>query len=92
MVLIVDGVMCFKVGLAAFDFRTAKLHLSQFIESSRSYQNTATLLQYFDPADIITPSNMIEPPGIIGLISVVNQCASASKVCLFAFELSRRTF
>lgn len=66
--------------------RTAKLHLSQFIETSRSYQNTATLLQYFDPTDIITPANMSETQDIIGLISVVNQCASASKVCLFSFD------
>ncbi|KAG0612973.1 hypothetical protein M758_6G066700 [Ceratodon purpureus] len=71
-----------EVGIAAFDLRTAKLHLSQFIETSRSYQNTATLLQYFDPADIITPANLIESQGIIGLMTVVNQCASASKVTL----------
>lgn len=71
-----------EVGFAAFDLRTANLHLSQFIETSRSYQNTATLLQYFDPTDIITPANVIEPQGIIGLIGVVNQYASASKVTL----------
>ncbi|XP_024357245.1 DNA mismatch repair protein MSH4 isoform X2 [Physcomitrium patens] len=71
-----------EVGLAAFDLRTAKLHLSQFIETSRSYQNTTTLLQYFDPTDIVTPANMITPQGIIGLTSVVNQCTSASKVIL----------
>jgi hypothetical protein len=40
--------------MAAFDLRTASLHLSQYIESSRSYQNTLTLLQYFDPTELIT--------------------------------------
>lgn len=43
-----------EVGMAAFDLRTASLHLSQYIESSRSYQNTLTLLQYFDPTELIT--------------------------------------
>lgn len=69
-----------QVGLAAFDMRTAKLHLSQFIETSRSYQNTATLLQFFDPSNIILPANCIIRQGMIGLPSIVNQFASATKV------------
>ncbi|KAI4327142.1 hypothetical protein L6164_019639 [Bauhinia variegata] len=32
-----------EVGVAAFDLRTASLHLSQYIETSSSYQNTRKL-------------------------------------------------
>lgn len=62
--------------------RTAKLHLSQFIETSRSYQNTATLLQFFDPSNIILPANCIIRQGMIELPSklIVNQFASATTV------------
>ncbi|CAM8882952.1 unnamed protein product [Rhodiola kirilowii] len=37
-----------EVGVAAFDLRSASLHLSQYIETSSSYQNTKTLLNFYD--------------------------------------------
>ncbi|XP_039690800.1 DNA mismatch repair protein MSH4 isoform X3 [Medicago truncatula] len=46
-----------EVGLAAFDLRSASLHLSQYIETSSSYQNTKTLLHFYDPIVIIVPPN-----------------------------------
>ncbi|KAL2348173.1 hypothetical protein Fmac_002173 [Flemingia macrophylla] len=46
-----------EVGLAAFDLRSASLHLSQYIETSSSYQNTKTLLHFYDPIVIIIPPN-----------------------------------
>ncbi|CAJ1928563.1 unnamed protein product [Sphenostylis stenocarpa] len=47
------------VGLAAFDLRSASLHLSQYIETSSSYQNTKTLLHFYDPVVIILPPNKL---------------------------------
>ncbi|VVA95405.1 unnamed protein product [Arabis nemorensis] len=44
-----------QVGTAAFDLRSASLHLSQYIETSSSYQNTKTLLRFYDPCVIIVP-------------------------------------
>ncbi|XP_057449791.1 DNA mismatch repair protein MSH4 isoform X1 [Lotus japonicus] len=46
-----------EVGIAAFDLRSASLHLSQYIETSSSYQNTKTLLHFYDPIVIIVPPN-----------------------------------
>nr|GMD74960.1 DNA mismatch repair protein MSH4 [Ipomoea batatas] len=37
-----------QVGVAAFDLRSASLHLSQYIETSSSYQNTKTLLEFYE--------------------------------------------
>ncbi|XP_027912276.1 DNA mismatch repair protein MSH4 [Vigna unguiculata] len=48
-----------EVGLAAFDLRSASLHLSQYIETSSSYQNTKTLLHFYDPIVIILPPNKL---------------------------------
>ncbi|KAI4315239.1 hypothetical protein L6164_028070 [Bauhinia variegata] len=48
-----------EVGLAAFDLRTASLHLSQYIETSSSYQNTNTLLHFYDPIVIIISPNKL---------------------------------
>jgi DNA mismatch repair protein MSH4 len=53
-----------QVGLAAFDMRTASLHLSQYIETSRSYMSTLTLLHFFDPVEIIVPPKGSVPHGI----------------------------
>nr|DAD22238.1 TPA_asm: hypothetical protein HUJ06_023701 [Nelumbo nucifera]DAD22247.1 TPA_asm: hypothetical protein HUJ06_023710 [Nelumbo nucifera] len=44
-----------QVGVAAFHLRSASLHLSQFIETSSTYQNTKTLLHFYDPKVIIAP-------------------------------------
>ncbi|KAH7658009.1 DTW domain-containing protein [Dioscorea alata] len=38
-----------EVGVAAFELRSASIHLSQYIETSCSYQNTKTLLHFYDP-------------------------------------------
>ncbi|BBM99050.1 DNA mismatch repair protein MSH4 [Marchantia polymorpha subsp. ruderalis] len=69
-----------EVGVAALDLRRASLHLSQFIETSRSYQNIVTLLQYFDPKVIIIPSNSSAPDGMIGLTALLERCSNARKV------------
>ena len=53
-----------QVGLAAFDMRTASLHLSQYIETSRSYMSTLTLLHFFDPVEIIVPPTCNVPHGV----------------------------
>ncbi|GJU39474.1 DNA mismatch repair protein MSH4 [Tanacetum coccineum] len=47
------------VGVAAFDLRSASLHLSEHIETScTSYQNTKTLLHFYDPNVLILPSSL----------------------------------
>ncbi|GJR85723.1 hypothetical protein Tco_0209734, partial [Tanacetum coccineum] len=47
-----------SVGVAAFDLRSASLHLSEYIETScTSYQNTKTLLHFYDPIVLILPSS-----------------------------------
>ncbi|CAM6026782.1 unnamed protein product [Sphagnum balticum] len=72
-----------EVGLAAFDLRTARLHLSQYIETSRSYQNTVTLLEYFDPSDIVIPSNsVLARSGMTGVDCIVANFTTATKVPL----------
>ncbi|KAK6947560.1 DNA mismatch repair protein MutS, C-terminal [Dillenia turbinata] len=59
-----------EVGVAAFDLRSASLHLSQYIETSSSYQNTKTLLHFYDPMVIIVSPNKLAPDGMVG-VSVV---------------------
>ncbi|KAL2651368.1 hypothetical protein R1flu_019496 [Riccia fluitans] len=76
-----------QVGLAALDFRMASLHLSQFIETSRSYQNTAALLHFFNPETLIISSYNAAPDGMVGLGSLVDRCKNARKV-----ELARGCF
>ncbi|CAM6083505.1 unnamed protein product [Calypogeia fissa] len=72
-----------EVGLAALDLGTASLHLSQFIETSRSYQNTTTLLQFFDPSVIVLSAERAVPEGMVpGLYNVVEYCIDAQKVPL----------
>ncbi|KAH7443282.1 hypothetical protein KP509_02G028400 [Ceratopteris richardii] len=70
-----------EVGLAAFDTRTASLHLSQFIETSRSYTNTSTLLHYFDPVEIIVPPSNSNPQGLAGAFGALN-LVKAQKIVL----------
>jgi hypothetical protein len=77
---------CMQVGLAAFDLRTARLHLSQYIETSRSYQNTVTLLEYFDPSDIVIPSNsVLARSGMTGVDSIVADFTTATKVRIMLY-------
>ncbi|KAJ8775272.1 hypothetical protein K2173_020276 [Erythroxylum novogranatense] len=72
-----------EVGMAAFDLRSASLHLSQYIETSSSYQNTKTLLQFYDPMVIIVPPNKLAPDGMVGVSELVNRFyASVKKVVM----------
>ncbi|CAK7356353.1 unnamed protein product [Dovyalis caffra] len=69
------------VGMAAFDLRAASLHLSQYIETSSSYQNTKTLLQFYDPVGVIVPPNKFAPDGMLGVSELVDRYyASVKKV------------
>lgn len=62
--------------MAAFDLRSASLHLSQYIETSSSYQNTKTLLQFYDPMVIIVPPNKLAPDSFVGVSELVDRCYS----------------
>ncbi|XP_057853296.2 DNA mismatch repair protein MSH4 isoform X2 [Cryptomeria japonica] len=73
-----------EVGLAAFDLRTAALHLSQFIETSHSYQNTKTLLYYYDPTDIIVPQIKMAPDGMAGVSALVDSSYSLTNKVILA--------
>ncbi|KAJ7952529.1 DNA mismatch repair protein MSH4 [Quillaja saponaria] len=72
-----------EVGLAAFDLRSAALHLSQYIETSRSYQNTKTLLHFYDPIVIVTAPNKLASNAAVGVSELVDRFyASVKKVVL----------
>lgn len=62
--------------MAAFDLRSASLHLSQYIETSSSYQNTKTLLRFYDPSVIIVPPNKLAADGMVGVSELVDRCYS----------------
>ncbi|CAA6666805.1 unnamed protein product [Spirodela intermedia] len=62
-----------EVGVAAFDLRSAFLHLSQYIETSCSYQNTKTLLHFYNPMVIIVSPNKLAPDGMIGVSELVDK-------------------
>lgn len=68
-----------QVGVAAFDLRSASLHLSQYIETSSSYQNTRTLLQFYDPMVIVVPPNKFAPDGMVGVSILVDRFYSSIK-------------
>eukprot|EP00899_Mesostigma_viride_P011694 jgi/Mesvir1/20525/Mv12403-RA.1 len=61
--------------------RSPGLHLSQFIETTQSYQNTRTLLMFYDPAVILVSSNADGKGGLITLCKS-SQFQSARKVVL----------
>lgn len=65
-----------QVGMAAFDLRSASLHLSQYIETSSSYQNTKTLMRFYDPSVIIVPPNKLAADGMVGVSELVDRCYS----------------
>ncbi|CAH8337856.1 unnamed protein product [Eruca vesicaria subsp. sativa] len=69
-----------EVGVAAFDLRSASLHLSQYIETSSSYQNTKTLLRFYDPCVIIVPPNKLAADGMVGVSELVDRCYSTNAV------------
>nr|TKS02506.1 hypothetical protein D5086_0000162100 [Populus alba] len=60
-----------KVGMAGFDLRSASLHLSQYSETSSSYQNTKSLLQFYDPVVVVVPPNKYAPDGLVGISELV---------------------
>uniref|UniRef100_A0A0A8XX61 MSH4 n=1 Tax=Arundo donax TaxID=35708 RepID=A0A0A8XX61_ARUDO len=62
-----------EVGVAAFDFRSASLYLSQFIETSSSYHNTKTLIHLYDPTVIIMPRCKTAADGMVGVSELVNK-------------------
>lgn len=62
-----------QVGVAAFDLRSASLHLSQYIETSSSYQNTKTLLHFYEPMVILVPPNKLAPDGMVGVSVLVDR-------------------
>ncbi|KAL8207750.1 hypothetical protein R6Q57_007162 [Mikania cordata] len=66
-----------EVGVAAFDLRSASLHLSEYIETSSSYQNTKTLLHFYDPVVIIVPPNKLAPDGMVGVSELVDKFYSS---------------
>ncbi|CAI9095768.1 OLC1v1031774C1 [Oldenlandia corymbosa var. corymbosa] len=72
-----------EVGVAALDLRSASLHLSQYIETSRSYQNTKTMLQFYDPMVIIVSPYKLAPDGMVGVSELVDRfCSSIRKVVM----------
>ncbi|KAI9173908.1 hypothetical protein LWI28_008577 [Acer negundo] len=68
-----------EVGVAAFDLRSATLHLSQYIETSSSYQNTKTLLHFYDPMVIIVSPNKFAPDGMVGVSELVDRFYASVK-------------
>ncbi|XP_055819683.1 DNA mismatch repair protein MSH4 isoform X2 [Solanum dulcamara] len=72
-----------EVGVAAFDLRSASLHLSQYIETSSSYQNTKTLLQFYEPMVIIVSPNKLAEDGMVGVSQLADRvCPSTKKVIM----------
>lgn len=69
--------------MAAFDLRSASLHLSQYIETSSSYQNTKTLVHFYDPMVIIVPPNKLAPDGMVGLSELVDRFYAVVKKVIF---------
>ncbi|CAN0908444.1 DNA mismatch repair protein MSH4 [Linum grandiflorum] len=62
-----------EVGMAAFNMRSAALDLSQYIETSISYHNTKTLLQFYDPVVVIVPPNKLAADGMVGVSELVDK-------------------
>ncbi|KAL8137932.1 hypothetical protein V2J09_003933 [Rumex salicifolius] len=73
-----------EVGVAAFDLRSASLHLSQYIETGSSYQNTKTLLHFYDPMVIIVPPSKMAPETMTGVSTLVDKYYSATKKVIIA--------
>ncbi|XP_022154824.1 DNA mismatch repair protein MSH4 [Momordica charantia] len=73
-----------EVGVAAFDLRSASLHLSQYIETSSSYQNTKTLLHFYDPMVILVPPNKLAPDGMVGVSVLADRFYATVKKVVMA--------
>nr|XP_027080319.1 DNA mismatch repair protein MSH4 isoform X3 [Coffea arabica] len=53
----------------------------EYIETSSSYQNTKTILQFYDPMVIIVPPNKLAADGMVGISELVDKfCTSTRKV------------
>ncbi|KAL0542100.1 hypothetical protein IC582_022189 [Cucumis melo] len=77
-----------EVGVAAFDLRSASLHLSQYIETSSSYQNTKTLLHFYDPMVILVSPNKLAPDGMVGVSVLADRFfATVKKVNLYCLPV-----
>lgn len=77
-----------QVGVAAFDLRSASLHLSQYIETSCSYQNTKTLLHFYDPMIVIVPPNKTAADGMVGVSELVDKNYQANKKVMILWHLT----
>ncbi|XP_011081405.1 DNA mismatch repair protein MSH4 [Sesamum indicum] len=73
-----------EVGVAAFDLRSASFHLSQYIETSSSYQNTKTLLNFYDPMVIIVTPTKLAPDGMVGVSELVDRFFSSTTKVMMA--------
>ncbi|XP_031098489.1 DNA mismatch repair protein MSH4 [Ipomoea triloba] len=73
-----------EVGVAAFDLRSASLHLSQYIETSSSYQNTKTLLEFYEPMVIIVPPNKLAADGMVGVSQLADRFFSTIRKVIMA--------
>ncbi|KAK4483613.1 hypothetical protein RD792_010812 [Penstemon davidsonii] len=73
-----------EVGVAAFDLRSASLHLSQYIETSSSYQNTKTLLNFYDPMVVIVTPTKSAPDGMVGVSELVDRFFSSTTKVIIA--------
>ncbi|XP_052209555.1 DNA mismatch repair protein MSH4 isoform X2 [Diospyros lotus] len=73
-----------EVGVAGFDLRSASLHLSQYIETSSSYQNTKTLLHFYDPMVIIVAPNKLAPDSMVGVSILVDRYFPSTKKVIMA--------
>ncbi|VFQ64711.1 unnamed protein product [Cuscuta campestris] len=73
-----------EVGVAAFDLRTASLHLSQYIETSSSYQNTKTLLDFYEPMVVIVPPNRLAADGMVGVSQLADRFYSTTRKVIMA--------
>ncbi|CAI0413176.1 unnamed protein product [Linum tenue] len=80
-----------EVGMAAFNLRSASLDLSQYIETSGSYQNTQTLLQFYDPMVIIVPPNKLAADGMGGVSELADKfCGHIRKGAVLVKSLAAK--
>ena len=82
-----------QVGMASLDLSTGRLYLNQYIESSRSNQNTLTLLSFYEPIAIIVSANtMTAPEGAVSAASLSDdpRFTSAEKVSMFRWRTRKQ--
>ena len=82
-----------QVGMASLDLSTGRLYLNQYVESSRSNQNTLTLLSFYEPSTIIVSANTITAPeGAVGAASLTDhpRFTSSEKVIMFDYRTRKQ--